>query len=329
MPELQAILGKVVLHKVNGEKDDGPARRQEFKVHGYPTFVLLRADGETLERWIGYGEAKDFVGRLDGALKDPTTIEEKRARYTTSPTWGDAERLGVYHESCDEYIAAARYYREAQAKAKEGNRDLRFSIFDAVASGAREGQFTLDEVKQSADAALAYEGRTADEVVSVARMTTSLGRKLQNRDIMVPYLELAMQVTEGSTDEKLVKARRGLRADHALFVTKDPEKAVAFKKEGMTEGWMETSDGLNSFAWWCFENRVNLEEADALARKGVTLASDGPGKAAILDTAAEICNARGNCKDAIVLIEQAIQADPGNEYYVKQRDRFRKILAES
>jgi hypothetical protein len=192
-----------------------------------------------------------------------------------------------------------------------------------------DGQFTLDEVKQSADAALAYEGRTADEVISVARMTTSLGRKLENRDIMVPYLELAMQVTEGSTEEKLVNARRGLRADHALFVTKDPKKAVAFKKEGMAEGWMETSDGLNSFAWWCFENRVNLEEADALARKGVTLASDGPGKAAILDTAAEICNARGNCKDAIVLIEQAIQADPGNEYYVKQRDRFRKILAES
>jgi len=314
---------------VNGKKGDGPAKVEEFKVPGYPTFVVLRADGATLERWIGYGEAKDFVAKLDGALKDPTSIDEKRVRYAASPTWSDAEKLGAYHESCDEYIVAARYYREAQAKATAGNRDLRFSIFEVVASGCREDQFAIEDVKQAANAALAYEGRTTDEVISIARMTTSVGRKKQDRDIMIPYLELAMQVTDGATDEKLVKARRNLRADHALFVTKDAEKAVAFKKESMTPDWMENSDGLNSFAWWCFENRVNLEEADALARKGATLASDGPAKAAVLDTAAEICNARGNCKDAIVLIEQAIQADPNNEYYVKQLNRFRKILSES
>ncbi len=319
----------MVLHKVNGEKGDGPTQRQEFKVHGYPTFILVRADGATLERWIGYGEAQDFVAKLGGALKDPTSIDEKRARYTALPTWSDAEKLGAYHESCDEYIAAERYYREAQAKSTAGNRDLCFSIFEVVASGCREDQFALDDVTRAADAALAYKGRTADEVIAIARTTTSLGRKKQNRDIMVPYLELAMQVTDGATDEKLVKARRNLRADHALFVTKDPEKAVAFKKESMASGWMENADGLNGFAWWCFENRINLEEADALARKGVPLASDGPTKAAILDTAAEICNARGNCKDAIVLTEQAIQADPGNEVYVKQLERFRKILAES
>jgi benzoyl-CoA reductase/2-hydroxyglutaryl-CoA dehydratase subunit BcrC/BadD/HgdB len=48
----------------------------------------------------------------------------------------------------------------------------------------------------------------------------------------------------------------------------------------------------------------------------------------ILDTLAEICNARGTCKDAVTYIELAIKEAPGNDYYKKQLERFQKILAE-
>ena len=116
--------------------------------------------------------------------------------------------------------------------------------------------------------------------------------------------------------------------DHALFVEKAPEKAVKLRKANLPEGWLENAEELNGFAWWCFQNRVNLEEAESLARKGVELAANDKTKAEILDTVAEICNARGSCKDAVTYIELAIQADPDSEHYKKQLERFRKLLAE-
>jgi hypothetical protein len=48
----------------------------------------------------------------------------------------------------------------------------------------------------------------------------------------------------------------------------------------------------------------------------------------ILDTLAEICNARGSHRDALSYIEQAIEADPKRPHYRKQRERFQRELAE-
>ena len=47
----------------------------------------------------------------------------------------------------------------------------------------------------------------------------------------------------------------------------------------------------------------------------------------ILDTVAELCNARGDCAGAIDWIELAIAADPENEYYAEQKARFETLLA--
>ena len=83
----------------------------------------------------------------------------------------------------------------------------------------------------------------------------------------------------------------------------------------------------NSFAWLCFENRVNLEDAELLARRGAELAAPGKERAMILDTAAEICNARGNCDDAVELMRQALAEHPDSEHYATQLTRFEDIRA--
>ena len=115
--------------------------------------------------------------------------------------------------------------------------------------------------------------------------------------------------------------------DYKLFVEKDIDGAIALRKARLPEGWEQNTDALNSFAWWCFENQVNLEEGERLARNAVELAEDGADKAMILDTLAEICNLRGSCKDAVLYIEMAIKSDPDRQYYKKQLTRFQKELA--
>ena len=73
-----------MLFKVNAEAGEGVALAKRFQVQGYPTFLLANADAGTLERWRGYGEVEEFVETLGSALADPTTIEQKLARFQKS-----------------------------------------------------------------------------------------------------------------------------------------------------------------------------------------------------------------------------------------------------
>jgi hypothetical protein len=114
----------------------------------------------------------------------------------------------------------------------------------------------------------------------------------------------------------------------AMYVDEDMDAAVALKRGTMPEGWMENPDQLNSFAWWCFENKVNLEEAQTLALKGIELAEPGKSRAQILDTAAEICNELGNCDEAVRLIKLAMVEDPASDYYAEQLTRFEEAAAD-
>jgi tetratricopeptide (TPR) repeat protein len=142
------------------------------------------------------------------------------------------------------------------------------------------------------------------------------------------YIAAGLAASEGTEDPELLKDRRKLLISEALVVKNDPELALGLVREGLPEGWEEDAGRLNGFAWWCFENEINLEEAETLARKGAELAEDGAEKALILDTVAEIAHLRGDQAEAVALIEQAIELDPDNEYYGEQLDRFTGSIAE-
>ena len=75
------------------------------------------------------------------------------------------------------------------------------------------------------------------------------------------------------------------------------------------------------------QNKINLKEAEKMARKGVELTSPGRDKANVLDTLAEICNLSGECGDAVDYIRMAVAEDPDNEYFREQLIRIEKILA--
>ena len=90
----------------------------------------------------------------------------------------------------------------------------------------------------------------------------------------------------------------------------------------MPPNWLKDASGLNEFCWWCFENKINLAEADSLARYAVSIAEPGKSKAMIADTAAEICNARGLKNEAIKYGKIAIAEDLENKSYQKQLEKY-------
>ena len=168
-----------------------------------------------------------------------------------------------------------------------------------------------------------------EAMLEVLYTMRKIGMKTDNPTISYPYLQAIVEATEGIAheNEKLASKRAWLLPDYALFIEKDVDKAVALRKDVLPDGWEEDATQLNNFAWWCFENQVNLDEAEELARRGVELAEPGTPKANVLDTLAEICNSKDDCSHAVEYIRLAIAEDPENEYFQNQLTRFEEILA--
>jgi thiol-disulfide isomerase/thioredoxin len=325
--ELKDALGQVVFTSIDAEKGEGVELAETYEIHGYPTYVLMTASGEVIDRWSGYGDPEGFVETLGGALADPTTLDEKAKRFERAPTASDAKVLGRIAESKSDYTGALDYYRRA-AKLDPSD-DLSTHIFwSSYYEYTRGKTLTAEDLKAAADAVLASENANAPVVVNLAMTMNRVATKEHNPELRTPYLEAAVEALD--KDESIPPpVQKEVELLAALHLERDEAVAVQLKKETMPEGWMEDAGQLNGFAWWCFENQLNLEEAEKLGRRGVELASPGREKAMVLDTVAEICNLRGDCRDAVTLIELALQEDSENDYYQKQLERFQKLLAAS
>ena len=326
-PEIQKVLDSFVLTQLIGDSADVRDLMKEMSVIGYPTFLVMNADGTTLSRWIGYSKAM-FLRETAAVLADPTTIEEKEARFAATPTAEDAAKLAVYRDSRGEYDKAVEFYRRAQRLAPDTASRYALPIFESTFYGFRKSVFPRDSLVAAARGVFADEKAPASDLLEVANMMSYVAASAGEPELARPFLKIAVERTEGDADSTVQAARKEILPDYALLVLRDPEKAVQYKKESMPPGWMEDAGALNEFAWWCFENNVNLAEADTLAYKGVQLAAPGREKAMILDTLAEIRNAEGDPTAALELTRKAIQEDPRSEHYKKQLERFQKLVEE-
>jgi tetratricopeptide (TPR) repeat protein len=318
---VKQALQSVVLLSLDAEKGEGIDLAKSRAVRAYPTFELVNAKGETIDRWVGYAKPM-FLGVLAQAVRDQTPLEAKRERFTRAPSASDAAVLGRYHSSRYELNDAVRYFREAQRLNQDPSTNYAGDIFENVARGIPDTTFTMLDLKDAADLVLASATHSPRSLLELAGTTLRLAIGRGDPEFAAPYVNAALAETETSTDPEIRRYRNDLLADRALWIERDGDRAFALKREAMPAGWMERASDLNSIAWWCFEGRVHLPEAEELARKGVALAPAGKEKAMLLDTLAEILNARGNPKEAATCIRQAMQEAPDDKYYPKQLARF-------
>lgn len=138
---------------------------------------------------------------------------------------------------------------------------------------------------------------------------------------------MAYPFVQDIDDPKLEERQKGVLAEYALIVEKDFEKATELKRASLSPGWVSDPGALNEFAWWCFENAVNLEEAENLSRRSIELSQPGAEQANYLDTLAELIHLRGDTEGALELIQKALQMNPESSYLKNQLSRFQDILA--
>jgi len=326
--QVKAAVDGFVLYKIDAEKGDGIELAKEYRIQGYPTFVAENAAGKTLDRWYGYSKNM-FLTQTAEVQADPSTVEEKMARFESDPNADDAVRIARYYETTGEYKDAIDSYRAAQKLDEDPDADYTMEIFEATFYAQRKDLVPMEDLQASAGEVLESPETSDGDVITIALMMRSSASRAENMALAAPYVQTAVERTAESEDPEVQQQRAKLLPDYTILVEKDEAKGVALKKQGLNEGWMDDPDALNGFAWWCYMHRVNLEEAFTLAQRGVELAGAPEDKAEILDTVAEICNAKGDCQNAIVYIQQAIELNPGRDYYKRQLTKFEEALAEA
>lgn len=306
---------------------DSTGFTQDNNVYLYPTFLILNSDGEALYTWIGWPGSQKWADYLDVATREPLTVDERKARFFSKPTFTDAYMLGTIEYARRNTRAGHDYFRRAMeidetSARREGVPAL---LFKTAYRGIRAGDFTMEECIVVAEEVLRDEKVRTEDALEIterlARVVDDVGE-----DTVTPLLRTAYPIVEKDISEDLHMRRQRFYGNYAMIVEKDPRKAVGYKRETMPEGWKDNSIHLNSFAWWCFENSVNLEEAEELSRRSVEIAEEGRVTANCLDTLAELVNLRGDTAGALELIEQGLEIDPDNDYLKRQRTRFEEEL---
>jgi tetratricopeptide (TPR) repeat protein len=323
-----AALEGALLYNIDCEKGEGVEIAKKYEIRGYPTYIAVNGEGEITDSWIGYEGAEKWSASVEAAKKDRRTIVEKKEAFKAEPTLALALALGSHASTSSQYTEAVAYYGKAQELDAANANEYRDLILMSMIYGIEDGFFTMDDVIAKAEPVMAADETPVNDKLELALMLKYFAGKTGDVDRVVPFIAAAWDASEGTTDEEALKYRGYLEVSHALLVEKDSAKALKLYRGKLPEGWEESAEQLNRFAWWCFENDLNLEEAQEMAAKGVELAETDQERANILDTAAEICNALGNCDEALAKIQKAVELDPENEHFQEQLVRFEKAVEE-
>ncbi len=323
--EVQKSLEPVILYRVDAEKGEGKELAKEFKIRAYPTFIMVNKDGQIIDIWLGYDKGY-FTRTLADARADLSTIDEKRARYLEKPDMHSTIVLGRYSSALRQYKDAVAYYRQAQMLKTDPGADYSFDIFENTADGIGQNVFTYDDAVRAADAVLSSPVKDTWGIINVSGRMIGMAKESGRNQDVAKYIQAGLDATATTDDPDLKRMHTGLMVQFALDIKGDTASAMEYKKSSMKDDWQNDANGLNEFAWWCFENKTNLKEAEKLSEKSVKLSKPGRGKANSLDTLAEIKFALGKTKEAVALEQKAVQEDPKNSEFPLKVEHFQKAL---
>jgi thiol-disulfide isomerase/thioredoxin len=76
--------------KIDMEKGEGIDLAKKYGIRAYPTFLILDADGNEINRVVGSGEADPFIERVKKAMDPANSPKAKRAVYDAGKTTENA-----------------------------------------------------------------------------------------------------------------------------------------------------------------------------------------------------------------------------------------------
>lgn len=268
---MDALNEKFVFIKVNGAKDEGVKEfRKTYKVIGFPTVLLLQADGTEVDRVVGFGfepggevEAGDaFMKTMDSFAAGEGTLLALTGELEADPDNLELleklaeKRLGRY-----EFTDAAVHFKRILELDPENTTGLKDKAHFYVAmADARDGN-------TDALAAIVETTENPEYLMMGTGMLARVYRQAKAFDKIIPLYEKMLASSPEDT---------GL---------------------------------MNQFAWMVYEEKLAdyYNRAIEVAEKAVALA---PEDAAVMDTLAWLYAVDGQQEKALATMEKAVALEP-------------------
>lgn len=106
--------------KIDGEKGEGPELMDRFSISGFPTILVLDADGNEIDRIVGFGDKQGFLSILNDYVNGVNTIAYWQKKAEENPE--DTQALIVVAEKLwekSDFAAAVPYYEKLASVTKD------------------------------------------------------------------------------------------------------------------------------------------------------------------------------------------------------------------
>jgi tetratricopeptide (TPR) repeat protein len=109
-----ALSKDMIFVKVEAKKDS--AIREQYKIAGFPTVILMQSSGEEIDRIYGYLPDSEFVSTIQAYLQGKETLEDMKNRFQADSTDVElATKLADKYESRRRYDEALLCYQKVVA----------------------------------------------------------------------------------------------------------------------------------------------------------------------------------------------------------------------
>lgn len=268
---------------IDAEKGEGPELKRRFAVEGYPTLVVIDADGEEIDRIVGYMKPAEFTVEVERILRGEGTIAALQKAWFAAPDdLGAGMAVGEKLVGSKPAEAAAVYAKLLESPAgKDHAAQAKIRLEYAVAlfkarmsdSAMNEAETLLKDFADSPEA---------------AQVAPRVGRAFVAGDAKraLAFLDAARALAKEPED--------AIQIEELTIAVHKNGIAASLKRQAVAAG--DDPQMLNAVAWTCFEEKVNVREALGWAKTAVEKSDHDP---AILDTLANLLWISGKHAEAI------------------------------
>lgn len=266
---------KMIPLLVNGPKQE--AIRDRYKIAGYPTMIILNADGSEADRHVGYLTRKQVQEWTDGVRAGTAGFMVAKKAWEAAPE--NPEKISAYAIKLNERgdDAALPLFKKLMTL-DPGNKKR---LYERALKALSEA----DRMKKDADAEeaklLELKRIAADEEV----LDYAYGR----------HVQMTFRAAKAKKDDP--EAQKALRA-----------KGIKLIKEYCAR-FPSNADAHNDLAYYLMEYGDDLPGATRAAERAVALEREP----AYLDTLATLYGKQGRRAEALKLQREAVRKDPTNE----------------
>ncbi len=107
------VEGNVIPYKIDAEKGEGIEIAKKYGVKAYPTVLLIKPDGEEIDRLLGYMPPEKFLKTLDDYLQGVNTIGTLKAELAKNPNNAAAQyQMATKYAMQNDLAGASGYYKK-------------------------------------------------------------------------------------------------------------------------------------------------------------------------------------------------------------------------